>query len=260
VVIIEKTHEGGVNMGRVNCLKEPNLSVYQELNKEELLRKIVIFKDLSPKSLQLIEKRVVIIELKKGERIISEDEEARGVFFVHSGAVKLTKEDENGNEIIVCVKQKGDIFAEACLFTRNIEYYPAKATMLENGKLFFLDKQELEKDIAEHPELAMQMISYMSEALRDMTSQLRDTALLDVYAKTVRTLERMGRKFNHDGKRWGIEIPLTVQEFATIVGTTRESVSRVFSKLKKEDMIELRSRKIIILDWCKFCTLMHRDY
>lgn len=247
-------------MSRVTCVKEPNLAVYQEINEEAMLRKIAIFKDLTPKSLQVIENRIQSFELKKGERIISEYEEARGVFFVHSGAVKLTKEDENGNEIIVCVKQQGDIFAEACLFTRKTEYNPATATMLDNGKLFFLDKQELEKDISENPELAMQMISYMSEVLRDMTSQLRDTALLDVYAKTVRTLERMGRKFNGEGKRWGIEIPLTVQEFATIVGTTRESVSRVFSKLKKEDMIELRSRKIIILDWCRFCTLMHRDF
>ncbi|MCM3764103.1 Crp/Fnr family transcriptional regulator [Neobacillus niacini] len=146
------------------------------------------------------------------------------------------------------------------MFTQKEEYYPATATMLEAGTLFFLDKLELEKEISHHPELAIQMISYMSAALRDMTSQLRDTALLDEYAKTVRTLERVGRKFNHEGKRWGIEIPLTVQEFATIVGTTRESVIRVFSRLKKEELIEIRSRKIIILDTCKFCTLMQRDY
>ncbi|WP_082692908.1 Crp/Fnr family transcriptional regulator [Bacillus sp. FJAT-29814] len=247
-------------MSRINFVREPNLAIYQDSNKRELLRKIVIFKDLSPKLLGVIEQRIQVLELRKGERIISEDEVAKGVYLVQSGSLKLTKEDENGNEIIVCVKQKGDIFAEACLFTQKEEYYLATATMLETGTLFFLDKLDLEKEISQHPELAMQMISYMSDALRDMTSQLRDTALLDVYAKTVRTLERVGRKFNQDGKRWGIEIPLTVQEFATIVGTTRESVSRVFSRLKKEEMIEIRSRKIIILDTCKFCTLMQRDY
>ena len=106
----------------------------------------------------------------------------------------------------------------------------------------------------------MQMIRYMSDALREMTSQLRDVVLLDVYAKTVKMLERLGRKFNPDFKRWEVEIPLTVQEFATVVGTSRESISRVFSKLKKEEMIDLKSRKIIILDWCKFCTLLHKEY
>ncbi|MGG3469399.1 helix-turn-helix domain-containing protein [Neobacillus pocheonensis] len=74
----------------------------------------------------------------------------------------------------------------------------------------------------------------MSDSLREMTSHIRDVALLDVYAKTVKTMERLGKKFNTGVNRWNIEIPLTVQEFATVVGTSRESVSRVFSRLKKE--------------------------
>ncbi|WHY86244.1 Crp/Fnr family transcriptional regulator [Neobacillus novalis] len=247
-------------MNRSDCMENPHLLVYQEVKHENLLRKISIFKHLSHKSLQVIEKRIQTFELKKGDQIISEDEVARGVYFVHSGAVKLTKEDENGNEIIVCVKQKGDAFAEACLFTQKTERYPATATMLQEGKIIFLDKLELEQDLYANPELAMQMISYMSDALREMTSQLRDVALLDVYAKTVKTLERLGNKFNTGQNRWNIEIPLTVQEFATVVGTTRESVSRVFSKLKKESIIDLKSRKIVILDWCGLCTLLNREY
>ena len=192
--------------------------------------------------------------------MIAEDEVAKGVYFVVSGTVKLTKQDENGNEIIVCIKQKGDIFAEACLFTRKTEFYPATATMLDDGEILFLDKYELEQDLYNYPELSMQLISYMSDALREMTSQLRDVALLDVYAKTVKTLERLGNKFNKGQNRWEIEIPLTVQEFATVVGTTRESVSRVFSKLKKDGIIDMKSRKIIIRDWCSLCTLLHKEY
>ncbi|MDN3017739.1 Crp/Fnr family transcriptional regulator [Paenibacillus sp. BSR1-1] len=225
-----------------------------------MLRKIVIFNDLSEKSLSVIEKRIQTLELKKGDQVISEEQIAKGVYFVHSGAVKLTKQDENGNEIIVCVKQKGDAFAETCLFTQRTECYPATATMLQDGKLLFLDKLELEQELYQHPELSMQKIRYMSDALREMTSQLRDVALLDVYVKTVKTLERLGKKFNTGVNRWNIEIPLTVQEFATVVGTSRESVSRVFSRLKKEEMIDLKSRKIIILDWYKFCTLLQREF
>ncbi|MEH6956524.1 Crp/Fnr family transcriptional regulator [Neobacillus drentensis] len=249
-------------MNQFDCLKEPNLEVYHGANavQTDLLRKIIIFKDLSSKSLSIIEKRIQTLDLKKGERIINEAEAAKGVYFIYSGAVKLTKQDENGNEIIVCVKQKGDVFAEACLFTKRTEYYPATATMLQDGRVLFLDKLELERDLFNYPELSMQMISYMSDTLREMTSQLRDVALLDVYAKTVKTLERLGNKFNTGLNRWDIEIPLTIQEFATVVGTTRESVSRVFSKLKKDGIIDMKSRKIIIRDWCTLCTLLHREY
>ncbi|MFZ7942462.1 Crp/Fnr family transcriptional regulator [Neobacillus sp. 19] len=247
-------------MNQADYLNDPNFAVYKGAKHRDLLKKIVIFKDLSDKSLRVIEKRIQTYEFKKGKQIIAEDEAAKGVYFVASGSVKLTKQDENGNEIIVCIKQKGDIFAEACLFTRKTEYYPATAVMLQDGEILYLDKYELERDLFNHPELAMQMICYMSDALREMTSQLRDVALLDVYAKTVKSLERLGNKFNTGKNRWEIEIPLTVQEFATVVGTTRESVSRVFSKLKKDGIIDLKSRKIVILDWCSLCTLLHREY
>ena len=199
-------------MKQFDSLNEPNLAIYHGAVQADVLRKIVIFRDLSPKSLAMIEKRIQTLDLKKGEQIISEAEVAKGVYFVHSGAVKLTKQDENGNEIIVCVKQKGDVFAEACLFSKRAEYYPATATMLQDGRVLFLDKLELERDLSNNPELSMQMISYMSDALREMTSQLRDIALLDVYAKTVKTLERLGNKFNTGLNRWDIEIPLTIQE------------------------------------------------
>ncbi|MDR7078681.1 CRP/FNR family transcriptional regulator [Neobacillus niacini] len=247
-------------MNPIHFLDDSYVDKIVDIQTADFLRKIVIFKDLSNASMQLIIKRIQTLTFKKGEKIIYEDEKAKGVFFVHSGAVKLTKEDENGNEIIVCMKQKGDVFAEACLFSKTSELYPATATMLQDGQLFYLDKVELEKGLHEYPELAIQMIRYMSDSLREMTSTLRDVALLDVYAKTVKSLERLGNKFNTSTTRWNIEIPLTIQEFATVVGTTRESVSRVFSKLKKEGIIDMKSRKIIILDMCKLCTLMNSAY
>ncbi|MEH7113631.1 Crp/Fnr family transcriptional regulator [Neobacillus niacini] len=247
-------------MNPIHFLKDSYVNRIEAVQTADFLRKIVIFKDLSEKSLSLISKRIQSLPFKKGVQVIGEDELAKGVFFVHSGAVKLTKQDENGNEIIVCIKQKGDVFAEACLFSKTSELYPATATMLQDGQLFFLDKMELEKGLHEYPELAIQMIRYMSDSLREMTSTLRDTALLDVYAKTVKTLERLGNKFNTSTSRWNIEIPLTIQEFATVVGTTRESVSRVFSKLKKEGIIDMKSRKIIILDMCRLCTLLNKAY
>ncbi|WML46304.1 Crp/Fnr family transcriptional regulator [Neobacillus sp. PS3-40] len=246
-------------MSEISNVTEPHLTVYQHDKAQDFLRKIVIFKDLSPKSLKVIENQTQTLSFKKGEQIFSEVDEAQGVFFVKSGVVKLSKQAEDGNEIIVCLKQTGEVFAEACLFSKIQECYPATATMMQEGVIYFLDKLALEKELYNYPELAIQMISYMSEQLREMTSTLRDVVLLDVYAKTIKTLERLGRKFSHS-QRCDIEIPLTVQEFANVVGTSRESVSRVFSKLKKQEMIDLRARKIIILDWCKFCTLFHSKF
>lgn len=221
----------------------------------EFLSKVEVFKDLPPQSLQLLNSRIKKMPFKKGATIMSEFEVAKGVFFVHSGIVKLTKQDEQGNELIVCMKKAGDIFAEACLFNYGEKTYPATGTMVKEGEVYFLNTDDLEQELMLSPELAVQMIRYMSEALRDLTTIMRDIALLDVYAKTVKTLERLAEKFgaNRCNKMY-IELPITVQEFSTLVGTSRESVSRVFSKLRKDGLIDVKEKQIIITDWCRFCS------
>jgi CRP/FNR family transcriptional regulator, cyclic AMP receptor protein len=240
---------------------EPHLSLVNFSEMEPLMRKVEIFKQLPSSVLAGVARRVQLIKYKKGQWIIEEETEAHGVYFVFSGSVKLVKQDENGNEMIVCIKKKGEIFAEACLFNQMSKLYPATAVMLVDGEIAFLNKLDLERELLAQPELAIQMIRYMSESLQEMTSTLRDIALLDVYTKTVKSLERLAMKFKGEGfVRYNIEIPLNVQEFATVVGVSRESISRVFSKLKKDGYIDLRDRKIIILDWCTLCALIKPGY
>lgn len=240
---------------------EPHLAIISFSEMEPFIRKVEIFKHLPSPVLSGVVQRIKMNKYKKGQRIILEETEAEGVFFVFSGSVKLTKQDEQGNEMIVCIKKKGEIFAEACLFNQTSSCYPATAVMLTDGELAFLNKRDLEMELLNQPELAIQMIRYMSEQLQELTSTLRDIALLDVYTKTIKTLERLALKFKVEGfARYNIEIPLNVQEFATVVGVSRESISRVFSKLKKDGIIDLRERKIIIVDWCLFCTLIKPGY
>jgi len=238
----------------MNSQNEP-----QQPNLDEFLNQIEIFRNLPVQSVQLVDKRIMRKSYKKGERVISEYEEAQGVFFVHSGIVKLTKQDDEGNEIITCIKKQGEIFAEACLFNEPGTCYPATATMLQDGEVYFLNTEDLEQELLLSPEMAVQIIRYMSGQLRDLTSIMRDIALLDVYMKTIRTLERLAEKFgaNRCNKMF-IELPITVQEFSTMVGTSRESVSRVFSKLRKDGIIDIKSKTIVINDWCRFCSLFHQ--
>jgi CRP/FNR family transcriptional regulator, cyclic AMP receptor protein len=244
-----------------NDILQSHLSMITFQEMEPLIRKVEIFKNVSSTVLTGVANRIQLIKYKRGQRIIEEDTVAHGVFFVFTGTVKLTKQDEQGNELIVCIKKKGEIFAEACLFNELSTSYPATAMMLEEGEIAFLNKNALEEELYTQPELAIQMIRYMSESLQELTSTFRDVALLDVYTKTVRTLERLGLKFKGEGyARYDITIPLNVQEFATVVGVSRESISRVFSKLKKDGFIDIRDRKIIIMDWCMFCTLLKPSY
>lgn len=223
---------------------------------KELLKKIAIFKDLSDETLSFIEKNLEIQPYHKNDIIFSETDQAEGVFFVKTGTVRLTKSDDTGKEIIVCLKKSGDLFAEVSLFAPENSTYPATAHMIQDGEVLFLKSAALEREIFTNPELGIEIIRFMSNQLRNFTVTLRDIALLDVYNKTVSTLDRLAKDFgeeNQDGLQ--IELPLTVQEFANIIGARRESVSRVFSKLKNENIIRINEKKIVISNMCKFCSL-----
>lgn len=233
------------------------VSAHEDKIAQDFLQKIDLFKDLPSESFSLLGKRIHQKSFKKGEQIISEFEEAESVFFVKSGVVKLTKQDENGKEMIVCIKRSGEIFAEACLFNDST-YYPATAKMIQDGEIFYLRSSDLEQELMLSPDLAVVMMRYMSKSLLYFTSMLRDIALLDVYTKTVRTLGRLVEQFEFDNcHERNIELPLTVQEFANIVGASRESISRVFSTLRKEGILDVKG-KIIITEWCKLCSENHK--
>lgn len=239
---------------------DPHIRVIKKSNIEDFLGKITAFKDLPKESIKILDKRVMKSKYKKGEHLFTEFDKAKGVFFVDTGIVKLTKQDENGNEIIVCMKKQGEIFAEACLFNKERSCYPATATMVQDGEIYFLNTEKLEEEIIHSPELGVRMIHYMSDALRDMTLSLRDVAMLDVYTKTVKTLVKLANKFGEiDGNQMHLELPITVQELATLVGSSRESVSRVFTRLKKEEVMEVSGRNITIYDWDGFCSLSNKQ-
>lgn len=232
---------------------DPNLSPHHSPVTQQFLKKIALFHELPEESLNLFGQRVHKKKYKKGEQIISEFEEAQSIFFVKSGIVKLTKQDENGREMIVCIRREGELFAEACLFNDST-YYPATATMIQSGEIFYLNSQDMEQELMMSPELAVIIIRHMSKNLTYMTSMLRDLALLDVYTKTIRTLGRLVAQFEMNKcQQTNIEIPLTVQEFSHIIGASRESVSRVFSKLRKDGVLDIQGRQILIPEWCKFC-------
>ncbi|WP_017754612.1 Crp/Fnr family transcriptional regulator [Calidifontibacillus oryziterrae] len=220
----------------------------------EFLRKISIFKPLPDHIIEILSAKIKTAQYQKGDFVFHESDEAKAVFFVKSGAVKIKKINAQGKELIVCMKRSGDIFAEASLFCESGSIYPGTAQMLSSGEVLYLLTTDLEEALSMNPELSVEMIRFMSTQLRSFTSILRDIALLDVYGKTVKTIERLAREFGSKTESGVvIELPLSIQELANIVGSTRESVSRVLSKLREQDLISINEKNIIINNWCDFC-------
>lgn len=207
--------------------------------------------------IQCLENKVIKKEYSRGEVIISEFEEARGVFFILSGLVKLTKLDKNGNELIVSLKTRGDIIAESSLFNNHRYSYTNTATMIHEGEILYLNTSLFEAEIKACPLLTEKIIQNMGEQIEEFSTRLFERAYLDIYSNLLNTIEKLSKKFGRKlNNKIYIDLPISVYDLSLLVGATRESTSRAFSKLKNTHLIEIKNKRIIILDWNRFRSLL----
>ena len=158
----------------------------------------------------------------------------------------MTKVGADGKESIVRICQGGDILGHRSLFTE--EQYTATATAMEESEVCFIDKKYILKMISDKPSVSLNIINKLS---KDMGSA--ETKLSSFHQKNVR--ERLAellivlRKSHgvkmEDGKI-KLDIKLTREEMATMIGTANETLIRFISEFKEEGLIEQSGKTIII--------------
>lgn len=213
----------------------------------QYLKKIPVFSDLPEDQLALIKERVVERFHRRGAVIFFEGEPGDGFHYVKSGKVKIVKTTDDGREHIIKLLSPGDIFAEVLLF--NNLPYPATAIAAEDSEIGTIKNADLERLVLNNNALALQLIKALSQRLLYAQQKIKNLALSDVLARTAETLLRLGQEHGTAGPdgRISIAVALSRQDLASLVGTTRETVTRTLSSLKKEKIIDFDGHKLVIL-------------
>jgi len=205
-----------------------------------LLKNLLMFKDLNEESLQKIYKIWHEKEYKKGSIIFMEGDPGVAFYYIISGKVKLYTTSCDGREHIINIFGDGCVFGEATLLT-GIDY-PATAETLEDSKIGVLKNNDLENLIKEDTSLALEIIKVLSRRLIMASRVIRNMAFKDTAQRTAAALFELSQNHGvntHDGIELNLEI--TRQELADVVGASRESISRVLSRLKKNGIIDINS-------------------
>lgn len=214
----------------------------------EYLKNISLFENLNYEELEKIKSITRERIYKKGSIVIVEGEKSENVFIIKSGKVKIFKTSADGREIILDIKGKSKIFAEVTLF--NNSKNPATVKAIEDSTILSINNYELEEIIKQNPDMALNIIKILNKRLNDAQSRIKNLALHDAYIRTSQTLYQLIDKYGLANRNGIIELNLnlTREELASLVGTSRETVSRVLSQLSKDKAIKITGRKIIILD------------
>jgi len=213
----------------------------------EFLGKIPLFRDLSHEDLQLISDLARVRNYKKNMIIFMEGEPGEALYFIISGKVKISMMTEDGREQILHILQHGDVFAEVVLIDRGP--YPATAEVIEAGQIGMLMNDDVENFIRANPDLALKILRLMSKRLRLAQIQVRDLALKDTYGRLASMLLMLAKDHGEQtlaGMK--IDLPLSRQELANLIGTTRETVTRILSDFRKFKCIDLEKQAITIIN------------
>lgn len=219
----------------------------------EYLRKIPLFADLTDAEMQAVGQLARVRNYKKNMLIFMEGEPGEALYFVVSGKVKVSKATPDGREQILHILQPGDIFAEVVLIDRGP--YPATAEVIEAGQIGMLMNDDVENLIRSNAEIALKLLRLVSKRLRLAQAQVRDLALKDTYGRLAGMLLMLGKEHGENSAAGvKIDLPLNRQEFANLIGTTRETVTRILGDFKKYKCIDLDKQAIIIIDEDKLKT------
>lgn len=213
----------------------------------DYLKQISVFASLTEEHLRKIDSISITRNYAKGRIIIMEGEPGEAFFYIKSGMIKISKLSGDGREHILHILNEGHVFAEVTLFGQSP--YPATAEVLEDAQIGMIKNSDLEALIVENPEISLQLIKYLNKRLVEAQNKVRNLALYDTYGRTAQALVKLAEDYGRKTAQ-GIELDLGIsrQELANIVGTTRETVIRVLAAFKKEKSIDLDKSSIIIMN------------
>lgn len=182
---------------------------------------------------------------KKGNIIYHEGSHVNGFYCVNSGIIKLYKTGLEGREQIIRFAKKGEIIGYRSLLSGELACHTAK--VLEDSILCFIPGETLFKLLRKNSDLSIELIRLTCRELGEANSFITDIAQKTVRERLAEVLFILKDNFGVDENNV-LQISLTREELANIVGTATESVIRLLSEFKDDKFIELAGRKIKLIN------------
>lgn len=203
------------------------------------------------------------ISLTKGTLIFSEGDRADGFYIVSAGQIKVFKLSFEGKEQILHIYGPGHTFGEVPVFQG--KNFPASSMAMEDSRVIFLPRDKFVDLITAFPALAMNMLADLSKRLRAFTVQIENLSLKEVparlaaYILTLATEQQSGQKSGRQsgqgsnrkpgkGHELQVTLPISKAQLANLIGTTPETISRIFKKMADAGLIQVKTKDIMIQD------------
>jgi DNA-binding response OmpR family regulator len=180
---------------------------------------------------------------KKRQVIYKEGNNPHYLFYITSGKVKTYKTHEDGKDLVMDLFNAGDFFGYTTLLEGGT--YKETAETIEETELAMIPKKDFEELINSNPAIARKFVSLLAKNVVEKEKQLLGIAYNTLRKKVAEALISLHRKY-HTDKKEPFLIDISRDDLATIAGTATESLIRTLSDFRGENLIEIKSGKVII--------------
>lgn len=200
-----------------------------------------LFEDFKKTEQEKVYDIIKIKKIKKNDILFLEQQEGGSFYLIFEGLIKIYKTDIEGKENILALLGKGDFFGEMALFNNNNER-SASARALQDSLLGVIKKNKIKQLISNNPEIALKIITTLSNRLKKANQQIQDLSFKSVEQRINSVLINLKKQYGEKTKQ-GILISkrITHQELASLAGTTRGTTTKILNKMK--DNNELYTKK-----------------
>ncbi|MDG2050928.1 MAG: Crp/Fnr family transcriptional regulator [Myxococcota bacterium] len=210
---------------------------------QDSLRVIPLFSCVSDHDLEEIASHLIERRFPKHATVVEEGLEGDYMYVIREGRVKVTKASEDGREKIMNFLDRGQFFGDMALLTGGVRSATVKT--LEATRLLALSRRDFIEILRQSPDLALAVIEELSRRLRETNEQASSLSFQGVTERVRSLFERLAvRDPEPLGRR--LTPPLTHQQIADMIGTSRETVTRAVKELKEEGWLDQLGKRYVV--------------
>ena len=206
-----------------------------------------VFCNTGKEQLDQISEEKSCTQYKKGQIIFHEGMRSYGIYCISSGKIKISKNGDDGKEHIYRLARPGDLVGYKALLSDT--RYSASAIALEDTAVCFIPRDQFMSALTKDNNLALDFMKLISLELGRAEQKVAHLAQKPVRERLAEALLFVKETYGLDDDGQTLNVRLTRDEIANIVGTATESAIRLLSEFKKDKIIDLDGKRIKVLDF-----------
>lgn len=214
----------------------------------ELLREVPLFSGLSGEDLEALAAIVSRRKYDRAETLFLQGDPGEEFLVLIEGSVKVELMNQDGKELTLTILKPFQFLGELAL----LDDVPRSATVvaMEKSEFLTINKKDFARVVDSYPKMCIPMLRQLTKRVRVLTEDIASMAFMDSYSRVTRKILSLADEMGEEQEDGTTFIPqsLTHQQLANLVGTTRETVTKILNEMKDHNLISIRRHRITVHD------------